>query len=186
MEYIPPVLAAAIPLRVPVAAVNVTPVGSEPVSLSVGVGLPVAVTVNVPAVPTVKVALFVLVIAAAWFTVNVKFWVASAPAPLCAVNVIGYVPAVPADGVPLNAPVAALNVTPAGSVPASLSVGAGVPVAVSVNVPVVPTRNVVLFALVIPGAGFPGLLFPLVVQPATKRRAIKTAIPRIPQNTPPQ
>jgi len=45
-----------------------------------------------------------------------------------------------------------LNVTPAGSEPVSLSVGAGVPVAVTVNVPAVPTVNVVLLALVIDGA----------------------------------
>jgi len=45
-----------------------------------------------------------------------------------------------------------LNVTPAGSEPVSLSVGAGVPVAVTVNVPAVPTVNVVLIRLVIAGA----------------------------------
>jgi hypothetical protein len=178
MEYVPPV-PAGVPLRAPVAAVNVTPGGSAPVSLSVGVGLPVAVTVNVPAAPTVKVTLFALVIAPAWFTVSVKFWVASAPTPLCAVNVMEYAPPLFAAGIPLRLPVAALNVTPGGSVPVSLSVGAGVPVAVTVNVPAVPTRNVMPFALVIPGAGFPGLLLPLVVQPATKRRGIRTAIPRI-------
>ncbi len=85
----PPLPAAGVPLRVPVPAVNVTPLGSAPVSLSVGVGTPAAVTVKVPAVPTVKVVLFALVIAGAWLTVSVKFWVASAPTPLCAVNVRG-------------------------------------------------------------------------------------------------
>ena len=45
--------------------VNVTPPGSAPDSLSVGVGLPVAVTLNVPAVPTVNVVLFGLVISGA-------------------------------------------------------------------------------------------------------------------------
>jgi hypothetical protein len=42
---------------------NVTPLGSVPVSASVGVGDPVVVTVKLPAVPTVNVALFALVIA---------------------------------------------------------------------------------------------------------------------------
>jgi hypothetical protein len=45
--------------------VNVTPVGSAPVSLRVGAGVPVAVTVNVPAVPTANAALFALVMVGA-------------------------------------------------------------------------------------------------------------------------
>ena len=81
-----------------------------------------------------------------WLTVSVKLCVASGPTPLCAVNVSGYAPALlPAcrsarprgEGHPL------------GSAPVSLNVGAGEPVAVTVNVPAVPTVNVVLFALVI-------------------------------------
>jgi hypothetical protein len=54
---------------------NVTPLGSVPVSRSDGVGVPVAVTVKLPAVPTVNVVLFALVIAGAvppLFTVSVK------------------------------------------------------------------------------------------------------------------
>ena len=73
----------------PVAAVNVTPEGSAPDSESVGAGEPVAVTVNDPAVPAVKVALGALVIAGAWFTVRVKLCVALAPTPFCAVIVMG-------------------------------------------------------------------------------------------------
>ena len=49
---------------------NATPLGSVPVSPSVSVGEPDAITVNVPAVPTVNVALFTLVISGAvgtWF-----------------------------------------------------------------------------------------------------------------------
>jgi hypothetical protein len=46
------------------------------------------------------------------------------------------------------------NVTPLGSVPASVSVGFGEPVVVTVKLPAVPTANVVLFALVIAGAWF--------------------------------
>ena len=80
---------ADVPLNTPVAAVNVTPEGSAPDSERVGAGVPVAVTVNVPAVPTVNVALLALVIAGAWFTVSVKLCVALAPTPFCAVIVIG-------------------------------------------------------------------------------------------------
>jgi hypothetical protein len=47
--------------------------------------------------------------------------------------------------------VVALSVTPAGSIPLSLHVGAGAPVAVNVNIPAVPAVNVALFALVIDG-----------------------------------
>src|ERR1700676_4694982 len=61
-------------------------------------------------------------------------------------------PLLPAAGVPLRTPVELLNVTPLGSTPDSLSVGVGLPVAVTVNVPAAPTVNVVLFGLVISGA----------------------------------
>ena len=84
-----------------------------------------------------------------------KLWLAAVPTPLLAVNVRGYVPPVPDAGVPLSVPVPlplSLNVTPLGSVPASLSDGVGAPVVVTVNVPAVPTVNVVLFALVMLGA----------------------------------
>jgi hypothetical protein len=55
--------------------------------LSEGVGVPVVVTVKLPAVPAVNVVLLALVIAGAWSTVNVKLWVA-VPALLLAVIVI--------------------------------------------------------------------------------------------------
>ncbi len=76
----PPVPAAGVPARVAVPSplsTNVTPVGNAPVSLSAGVGNPVVVTVNVPAVPVVNVVVSALVIAGAWSTVSVKLWVAS-------------------------------------------------------------------------------------------------------------
>jgi len=113
----------------------------------------VAVTVNVPAVPTLNVVLLALVMAGAWFTVSVKLCEV-VPELLVALKVIGYVPPVPAPGVPLRTPVAGVNVTPAGNAPVSLKVGLGVPVAVTVKVPGVPTVNVVLLALVITGAVF--------------------------------
>src|SRR5271169_1854931 len=55
-------------------------------------------------------------------------------------------------GVPASTPVAAVKVTPLGKAPDSDNVGAGVPVAVTVNVPATPTWNVALLALVMAGA----------------------------------
>jgi predicted secreted protein len=69
--------------------VNVTPVGSAPPILNVGAGVPVAVTVNVPAAPTENVVLFALVICPGWFTVRVKLCVATGAIPFWAVIVIG-------------------------------------------------------------------------------------------------
>jgi len=57
-----------VPLSTP-AALKVTPLGRAPVSVNVGVGKPVAVTVNDPAVPTTKVVLLALVMVGAWLTV---------------------------------------------------------------------------------------------------------------------
>ena len=57
-----------------------------------------------------------------------------------------------AVGVPLSAPVAALNVTPLGNAPDSESDGAGKPVAVIVKVPTELTVNVAAFTLVIAAA----------------------------------
>src|SRR6266478_7748329 len=76
-------------------------------------GKPVAVTVNEPLAPTVTVVVLALVIIGAWSTVRVKFWVVF-PEVLVALNMIGYVPPVPATGVPPRTPVAGVNVTPAG------------------------------------------------------------------------
>ena len=80
--YVP--AAVAVPLRTPVLVLNATPVGSDPLSLSVGVGVPVSVTVNDPAEPATKVVLLALVMVGAWFKsnaavpVNVLFPVAEA------------------------------------------------------------------------------------------------------------
>ena len=79
------------PLRVAVPSplsVKVTPAGSRwPVVLKmwaavigVGVGLPVVVTVNVPAWPTVNAVRPALVMAASWLTVRVRICVARLPA----------------------------------------------------------------------------------------------------------
>ena len=61
-------LGAGVPLSVAVPfwlSVNVTPLGRAPLSLRLGVGEPVAVTVKLPAVPTVKAVLLALVMAGA-------------------------------------------------------------------------------------------------------------------------
>ena len=71
---------------------KVTPAGSVVVVVTVGVGFPVAVTLNVPAVPTVNAVVFALVnagAAGAAFTVSVKFCVAFGSTLFEAVNVIG-------------------------------------------------------------------------------------------------
>jgi hypothetical protein len=68
--------------------------------------------------------------------------------PFDAVNVMGNVPL--ALGVPLRMP--AVNVTPPGSAPDSVILGAGDPVAVTVNEPATPSVKVVLLALVMTGA----------------------------------
>jgi hypothetical protein len=85
-------------------------------------------------------------------TISEKLWTKLEPTPLAAVKLMLYVPAVVVPGVPLSTPVEALNVTPLGKVPASLSVGGGKPVAVTVNVPASPTVKLVVLALVIAGA----------------------------------
>jgi hypothetical protein len=54
-----------------VLALKVTPLGSAPDSLNVGVGLPVAVTVNEPGTPTPNFVLFALVIAGGLLTTSV-------------------------------------------------------------------------------------------------------------------
>jgi hypothetical protein len=62
--YIPAVPAAGVPLIVAVPFPlfrKLTPLGSVPVSVSDGIGVPVVVAVKLPATPTVKVLLFPLV-----------------------------------------------------------------------------------------------------------------------------
>ena len=72
---------------------------------------------------------------------------------LCALIVMLKVPA--AVGVPLRVAVPlplSLKVTPPGKAPFRVSDGVGEPVAVTVNVPLVPSVNDALLALVIAGA----------------------------------
>jgi hypothetical protein len=160
IEYVPPVPAAGVPASVAVPlplSVNVTPLGSAPVSDSVAVGLAVEVTLNVPAEPTVNVVAAADVIAGAEFTVSVNDWFAGEPTPFVAVMVIGYEPAVPAAGVPPMVAVPlplSVNVTPLGNVPDFASAGAGEPVVVTWNDCEVPTVNVAEAAEVIAATWF--------------------------------
>jgi len=64
--YVPPVFAPGVPVSVAVPfllLVKLTPLGSVPVLVSDGAGVPLAVTVKLPSVPAVNVVLLVLVIA---------------------------------------------------------------------------------------------------------------------------
>jgi hypothetical protein len=82
---------AGVPDSVPVPSplsTNVTPEGSEPVTLSAGVGVPTVVTVKLPVDPTVKVVLLPEVMATPRSIVSVKDWVVD-PAELVAVKVMG-------------------------------------------------------------------------------------------------
>jgi hypothetical protein len=79
----------------------------------------------------VNVAPFALVIAGVCCTVSVKLWIPFGETPFDAVKVMGNVPLV--LGVPPKTP--AVNVTPVGSVPDSVIVGVGIPVAVTVHEP---------------------------------------------------
>jgi len=79
---------------------------------------------------------------------------------------MGYVLPVPAAGVPPKVPVPfplSVKVIPLGSGPASVRLGAGELVAVTVNAPVVPATNVTLLALVIVGAWLTAMLSTWVV-----------------------
>src|SRR5436305_1305256 len=88
----------AVPLPL---SVKVTLAGSAPDWVGAALsGKPVVVTLNVPAAPVWKVVVFELVMAGAWLTVGVKFCVAFGATPLLPVMTIGYVPPVPAAGVP--------------------------------------------------------------------------------------
>jgi len=107
-----------------------------------------------PGIPVVKDALAPLVKVGASFTVRVKFWVASGSKPLVAIKTSGYSPPLPAVGVPLRLAVPfrlSVKLIPPGKVPVKLNVGEGYPLLVKANDPGVPTKNVVLFELVIAG-----------------------------------
>jgi hypothetical protein len=148
--------AVGVPESTPVVASRVSP-SRGPGSMKVGAGVPEAVTVNVPARPAVSEVLLAEVMVGAvpdGFTVSVKAWVAGDPTPLEAVMAIGKTPAW--VGMPESTP-AADRTTPEDNEPDSLKVGAGLPVAATVNVPGEPWRKLVPVAEVMVGALVAGL-----------------------------
>ena len=80
-DGVPAIVAVPLPL-----SVKVTPAGSAPVRVMVGVGPPVVVTEKVPALPTTNVVEAALVMAGAAFTFNVKDCTAGEPMPFEALN----------------------------------------------------------------------------------------------------
>lgn len=149
---VPEIVAVPLPL-----SLKVTPLGRVPVSVRLGVGEPVVVTVKLPALPVVKVVLAALVMAGAVpveATVSVKLCV-TVPAELVAVMVMEYNPAVPEAGVPETVAVPlplSVKVTPEGRAPVSERAGGGEPLAVTVKEPLLPTVKVALDALLMVGA----------------------------------
>jgi hypothetical protein len=131
--------------------VNVTPAGSVPVRLRLGTGEPVAVTLNVPTVDVVNVALLRLEMPSGGLTTREKVCV-DVPAVLVEVSVRGNVPAevvVPANiAVPFRLSV---KVIPDGNVPLTERLGAGRPLVATVNEPADPPCKVTVPLLVIAG-----------------------------------
>src|SRR5687767_12335649 len=114
-------------------------------------GNPVALIWKLPFCSRVKVVVLALVKVGAWFTTRRKFCVASGISPLVAVIVKSWLPLEPEGGVPVSSPVLLSMLTQPGW-PLRLNVGAGVPLALTVNVPGVRSVNVVVLALVNSGA----------------------------------
>src|SRR5580704_7463038 len=135
----------------PVVVLNDTPVGSVPVSAKLDVGKPLAVTAKVPRVPTVNTVFAGLMMAGASSTTIVKICPSPTPTLLIGVNVTENVPPVPGSGVPLKTPIE-LKPKPLGSVPASLNIGAGKPLATRAKLPADPATKVAVLELVIAGA----------------------------------
>jgi len=76
-----------VPVPLPLST-KVTPLGRPaPPRVRLGVGKPVLVTVNDPAVPMVNTVALALVIVGVWLTVKVKGCAAEAPTTLVAVKV---------------------------------------------------------------------------------------------------
>ena len=83
--YVPPVPAAGVPERVAVPSplsTKVTPLGRGPVSETAGAGKPPVVTVNVPALPVVKVVSAPELMDGGSSTVRVNDWLAAGSTPL--------------------------------------------------------------------------------------------------------
>jgi hypothetical protein len=116
-------------------SVKVSPRGSGPDSASAGAGYPVARIVWWSAVPALALTVGIFLMAGARVTVRVNAWVA-VPYLFLAVRVSGYTPAAALLGVPeivaVPSPLS-VNLTPEGSRPVLVIVGAGEPVVVTVK-----------------------------------------------------
>ncbi len=116
-------------------SVKVRPLGSGPDSASAGAGYPVARTVRRSAAPTLALIAGIFLMAGARVTVRVNAWVA-VPFLFLAVRVSGYTPAAAFLGVPeivaVPSPLS-VNLTPEGSRPVLVILGAGAPVVVTVK-----------------------------------------------------
>ena len=117
----------------------------------VGSGTPVVEKMTDPAVPMVNVGVPIAPMVGAWSTCSENDCVALGATPLVAMIVRGYVPPEPEPGVPERTP-PDVKLTPLGRALAVLNVGAGDPFAVTLKLPLVPTTNVVVAALVKLGA----------------------------------
>jgi hypothetical protein len=93
-----------------------------------------------------NIAVFALVMLGAPLTLSVKFCVTGEPTPLLAVKTSGNDPV--CVGVPARRRVPGVNVTPDGSEPVTVTVGAGNPLSVTRKLPAALGANVVLLALV--------------------------------------
>lgn len=132
------------------------------VAAIVHVGVPVGVIPSVPVTVAVKVSVVPLserataTVGVALPMVIVRVWVAL-PATFVALTQTIHVPAEPEGGVPDTTPPALSEMPEVGVQPENAvleNVGAGVPVAVAVKLPGVPTVKFVELALVITGAWF--------------------------------
>ena len=131
-------------------SVKVRPLGSDPDSARAGGGYPVARMVRCRAAPTLALMVRIFLMAGARVTVRVNGWVA-VPLLFLAVRVSGYTPAAAFAGVPEIVAVPSpqsVSLTPDGSRPVPVILGAGSPVAVTVNVNATPNAAVAAEALV--------------------------------------
>ena len=116
------------------------PPGSGPDSARAGAGYPVVRTVSLSAAPTLTLMARIFLMAGALVTVRVNAWVA-VPFLFLAVRVSRYTPAAAFAGVPeivaVPSPLSA-NLTPEGSRPVLVILGAGSPAAVTVKVNAAP------------------------------------------------
>ena len=122
-------------------AVKLNNRGSGPLSVMVGSGNPIVVTLMLVVLPTFVVATGADVMAGDWSTDSTKVCEAD-PSALEAFSVIRYVPPLPPAGVPpiVAVPFAlAVKRTPPGRVPVSVMEGTGLPEVVTVKVNGAPT-----------------------------------------------